>query len=313
MNKEKKISIIVPVYNAEKYLGRCVESIINQSYNNFELILIDDGSTDRSALICDEFAKKDDRIKVYHIENSGPAVARNIGLSMISGAYLTFVDADDQVINDSYSKLIKELEELDVGMIISSWRVTKENNIYEVYLDDDILPSGEMIGLISINDEKYGGGYPWNKLINIEKIKNKLPKFNNSLYVYEDKVWVLELLKHIDNVKLTKTISYNYYIYSSSLSHSSMKIYEKMENKLDALNIILRLLKSENSNYINEFYLIYYASIINFNFIAIKEKKELKPNLIINNKNEIKLMLKNYNWKMKIKYYLVCVFLKKYS
>lgn len=309
---EKKISIIIPVYNAQMYLGRCIDSILNQSYRNLELILVNDGSTDRSGVICDEYAEKDNRIKVRHIENSGPSVARNIGLTMISGSYLTFVDADDQVINDSYLRLVKELEEYDVEMIISSWRICKQSNIYDMSLDDEILPATEMIGLISVNDEKYGGGYPWNKLINLEKLNNKLPEFNDSLYVYEDKVWILELLQHINNVKLTKVISYNYYIYSSSLSHSSKQLYEKIENKLYALDIILQLLKDNNNNYINEFYKIYYVSIIDFNFIAIKEKKELKSNFILNNKSELKLTLKDCNWKIKIKYYLICLFLKKY-
>lgn len=307
---EKKISIIIPVYNAQMYLKRCIDSILNQSYSNFELILVNDGSTDRSGVICDEYAKKDKRIKVRHIENSGPAVARNVGLTMISGSYLTFADADDQIINDSYSKLVKELEEYDVEMIISSWRISKESNIYDIVLDDEILSAKEIFGLISFNDEKYGGGYPWNKLINLEKIKNKLPQFNSLLYVYEDKIWILELLKHINNVKLTKIISYNYYVYNSSLSHSSEKLYEKMENTLYALEIILQLLKDENNNYINEFYKIYYASIIDFNFRAIKEKRKLKPAFLLNNKNKLKLMLKDYNFKIKIKYYLVCLFLK---
>ncbi|WP_207651659.1 glycosyltransferase [Clostridium beijerinckii] len=302
---EKKISIIIPVYNAEKYLRRCIESILNQSYKNFELILIDDGSTDRSGVICDEYCNYDSRVKVCHTENGGPAIARNKGLNMVTGSYLTFVDADDEILDDAYLKLTEELEKHDVEMIVSSWSVSSDDKIRKVLVGDDIISADDMIGLISINDEKYGGGYPWNKFINIEKMKYKLPLFDKSLYVYEDKVWVIEILKYINKVKLTNIISYKYYIYSFSLSHSSNEIHKKTENKMLALEKILYLLKSSNNNYIDEFYKIYCENIINTNYIEAKEKKIMNKKLIKSNMELIKSNFKYYNWKVKIKYYLV--------
>lgn len=305
MDMEKKISIIIPVYNAEKHLRRCIESILNQSYKNFELILIDDGSTDGSGIICDEYCNYDSRIRVCHIENGGPATARNKGLSMITGSYLTFVDADDEILDDEYLKLAEELEKHNVEMVVSSWIVLSDNETREVLVGNDIISADDMIGLISINDEKYGGGYPWNKFINIEKIKDKLPLFDKSLYVYEDKVWVIEILKYINKVKLTNIISYKYYIYSFSLSHSSNEVHKKMENKMLALEKILYLLKSVDNDYINEFYKIYCENIINANYIEVKEKNIISKKLIKNNLKLIKSNFKYYNWKTKIKYYLV--------
>lgn len=95
LNKSKKISIVVPVYNAEKYLDCCIKSILTQSYQNFELLLVDDGSNDSSAEICDNYACKDDRITVIHQKNAGVSAARNAGIAVCSGIYLVFLDADD--------------------------------------------------------------------------------------------------------------------------------------------------------------------------------------------------------------------------
>ena len=97
INQDIKVSIIVPVYNVEKYLSECINSLINQTYKNIEIILVDDGSTDNSGAISDEFAKADDRIIVYHIENRGVSAARNLALSKLTGEYVTFVDSDDWV------------------------------------------------------------------------------------------------------------------------------------------------------------------------------------------------------------------------
>ena len=101
------ISIIVPVYNVEKYLVKCLESIINQTYKYLEIILIDDGSTDGSGRICDEYAKKDNRIKVSHKGNGGLSSARNVGLDMSAGQYIAFVDSDDWLELDMYEYLMK--------------------------------------------------------------------------------------------------------------------------------------------------------------------------------------------------------------
>ena len=114
----KKISVIVPVYNVEQYLERCVDSIINQTYKNLEIILVNDGSTDNSGQLCDELAKKDSRIRVIHKENGGVSEARNFGVKEISGEYVIFIDSDDYInkrmINVLYSQI--KLEEADVSV-----------------------------------------------------------------------------------------------------------------------------------------------------------------------------------------------------
>ena len=118
MNKnEPLISIIVPVYNVEKYLSKCIDSIINQTYKNIEIILIDDGSTDSSGAICDKYALVDSRIHVLHIENSGVSNARNVGLNHATGDYIGFVDSDDYIEPNMYELLLEELIADDVDVV----------------------------------------------------------------------------------------------------------------------------------------------------------------------------------------------------
>ena len=116
-----KISIIIPVYNVENYIERCIDSLISQSYINLEIILVDDGSTDKSGEICDRYAVVDNRIKVIHIKNSGRGEARNIGLSQANGQYIGFVDSDDWVEKDLYKYLIENIEETKADISICAY------------------------------------------------------------------------------------------------------------------------------------------------------------------------------------------------
>ena len=102
-----KISVIVPVYKAEKFLATCIESILNQTYGNLEIILVDDGSPDSCGKICEKYALSDSRVKVVHQKNAGVAAARNVGLDLAEGDYVTFVDSDDYIQPQMYEKLIR--------------------------------------------------------------------------------------------------------------------------------------------------------------------------------------------------------------
>lgn len=113
----KLLSVIVPVYNTEKYLNRCIQSIVNQTYKNLEIILIDDGSTDNSGNLCDKWAKKDDRIIVIHQKNAGVSSARNVGLDIAKGEYITFVDSDDYIENNTYENVVNVFELYKVDIV----------------------------------------------------------------------------------------------------------------------------------------------------------------------------------------------------
>lgn len=137
------LTIIVPIYNTENYLSECIDSILNQSYKNIELILINDGSTDNSGFICDEYSKRDKRIKVIHTENRGVSHARNIGLSIAKGEYITFVDSDDFVSNDIYLENIKILQyDLSIDFIqipindkkITPCIISTQKNLFDAWI-----------------------------------------------------------------------------------------------------------------------------------------------------------------------------------
>lgn len=121
------ISVIVPIYNVECYLKTCIDSIVNQTYSNLEIILVDDGSPDKSPEICDEYAKNDSRVKVIHQENGGLAHARNVGIAKSSGEYLTFIDSDDYVSNDYVESLYKGIAELGADISLASFYPFKDD------------------------------------------------------------------------------------------------------------------------------------------------------------------------------------------
>ena len=113
-----KVSIIIPVYNTGNYLYKCVESVLNQTYKDIEIIIIDDGSKEETAQICDEIAKEDKRIRLIHKQNEGVSVARNIGLDMVTGDYVGFIDSDEWIDLDMFESLVCEMEEYDADIVM---------------------------------------------------------------------------------------------------------------------------------------------------------------------------------------------------
>ena len=134
MNLMYKLSVLVPVYNVEMYLRRCLDSITNQTYKNLEIILVDDGSTDSSGIICDEYAKKDTRIKVIHKKNGGVTSARHIGIENATGSHITFVDSDDWIEIDAYERLLSMDEEIDI--VVGSLVREENGNLINVLKKD---------------------------------------------------------------------------------------------------------------------------------------------------------------------------------
>lgn len=125
-NMQPIVSVVVPVYNVEKYLCRCIDSILNQTFTDFELILADDGSTDSCGAICDAYAAKDSRVKVIHRKNGGVSAARNTGLDAAEGEYIAFVDSDDYIDRDFLQVLVSAMEEVNADVVVSNYR--KEND-----------------------------------------------------------------------------------------------------------------------------------------------------------------------------------------
>lgn len=142
MDKNKLVSIIVPAYNVEQYLSRCIESLLSQTYTNIEIILVDDGSKDSTPTLCDEFAESDSRVVVIHQENKGQCVARNAALDMAQGDYLMFVDSDDYIRRDMVQRMMGVLENEEFDLIRSAYTKVKEQEYSEVKVVED---TGEIV------------------------------------------------------------------------------------------------------------------------------------------------------------------------
>lgn len=212
----KKISIIVPIYKVEQFINKCIDSIVNQSYNNLEIILIDDGSPDRCPEICDEWAKKDSRIKVIHKENGGAASARNAGLEIATGDYIGFVDSDDWIDKDMYEFLIKQLPE-DADFIRCSLRKIGLNSVTEICNNGkiEILTSNEY--LIKLFSNNILNSNCWCKLYKRSIIGNT--KFPENNKIGEDHYFNYLITKKANKIVTVNTSKYNYVIRSNSITN----------------------------------------------------------------------------------------------
>lgn len=209
MGESKLVSVIIPVYNVERYLKKCIDSILNQTYKNLEIILVDDGSTDCSSKICDEYAKNDTRILVIHKVNGGQSEARNIGISESKGEYIFFVDSDDYIEYNAIETMLEIAENKNVDMVIA--------DIYSVNEKGEILNEGK--GQYTFQNESLFSAEeaaqafaeldwgPWNKLYKRSVHKNiYFPKGK----IHEDEAIMFQLFERCDKIVYTNARLYNY-------------------------------------------------------------------------------------------------------
>lgn len=199
--KKLKISIIIPIYNAEKYLHKTINSIIQQDYSCWELILVNDGSTDSSGNICEEYAAKDDRVRVYHQKNSGVSKARNFALDKMLGDYVTFIDSDDWI-EPRYLSNFAVFPYSDCQIVYQGYymdyvgQVAKESTT-------ELPEKGRILHLGAI----------WGKAFSTSIIKNNAIRFDERLNLHEDHVFYYECLKHTRKFKFSSYIGYHYMHY----------------------------------------------------------------------------------------------------
>ncbi|MDD4969987.1 MAG: glycosyltransferase family 2 protein [Paludibacter sp.] len=236
-----KISVIVPVYNAEKYLNKCIDSILNQTFTNFELLLIDDGSKDNSGVICDEYAKKDKRVRVFHLENGGVSTARNSGIENAIGEWINFVDSDDWLEQEVFNDVLKKIRNIKVDLVIWGYRL-----VYPNYSHDIIIPyEGYFINntdtaeLLILCDLKKLLESPCNKLYSNEIIKNKHLRFDFKLSLMEDSKFNWSYFNSVESICSIQKIYYNYRINHNRESLSSKHIDNLIEIRTE--NVIKRL------------------------------------------------------------------------
>lgn len=267
MENSELISIVIPVYNTEKYLKKCVNSILNQTYCNLDIILVDDGSTDNSGKICDELTKADKRIRVFHKENSGVSASRNLGIMEAKGKYIGFVDSDDFIEADMYKILYENMIKYNLDIsICNCYTVTNKEKFYDDHkIKDKILLINNNKYFYKLLHQDYFKYALWNKLYKTEKIKKYM--INNEVHMGEDLLLLAQVAKDCNMFGLDDRPLYNYVIRKGSITNS--KFNEKNLSVMYAYDNVVEIINKYASE--ERFWYIlseYYA----LNDILIKGK-----------------------------------------
>lgn len=259
-----KLSIIVPIYNVEPYLRRCIDSILAQTFTDFELILVDDGSPDNCPSICDEYAAKDPRIVVIHKENGGISDARNAGIDIAKGEYIGFVDSDDWIDQRMYEELIQISTKENVDIVCCAISNCFSNNEIKVWpeLDQDVVYNRDDIISHLYPDIRRIICLPiWNKVFKKELFKTL--RFPTNL-MYEDEYIMLEYLNNCNMVYVCHKAFYNYTCdRQGSLLHSAIseKNYGLLDLTINQYNFYLREKNREQLQYILHKYVTFYIKL----------------------------------------------------
>ncbi|MGU8908540.1 glycosyltransferase family 2 protein [Clostridium perfringens] len=233
-----KFSILVPIYNTETYLKKCINSILEQTYANFELILINDGSTDNCGYICDYYKSIDKRIKVIHKHNSGVSSTKNIGINNSIGEYIVFVDSDDYIEKNFLEVISKEIESQEYEMIFFGFKEeTEDNTIVSVNnVNKNKYYKSEFSECITYLIDNNIFGYQCSKVINSKTIKENNIKFDENISLNEDLLFTFEVLKYTKNIKVLEFSPYHYVRRQESLtSNNQENILETNEYILERI------------------------------------------------------------------------------
>lgn len=240
-----KLSIIVPVYNVEKYLPRCLDSIVAQTFNKWECIMIDDGSQDNSGAICDEYASRDKRFRVIHQDNKGVSSARNVGMDAALGDWIGFVDSDDWIETETYEIAITYAQKSGADVVRWYWRTTDES---ESQAENFVIEEKEL--KISHSKPLHWSfnamvlGIYKHSLIDSQKQRIRC---DEKIFIHEDMLFVYEVLLHSQKIILLDRKFYTYNIHSDSAIHDVT--YKKIENHVQAVEKLERLIKNNKRDY----------------------------------------------------------------
>lgn len=323
-NTAPNISVIIPVYNTEIYLERCINSVLSQTYSNFELILVNDGSKDRSGIICDEYAKKDKRIIVLHKKNEGVSAARNSGIDIVKGKYIIFIDSDDYVESDffEYAYSMVVLNKVDIfisGLIIETYldgKITNEKK--HCITADKMYTTKTLLEDLLIHYPQICICGPWCKLYSVKLIKSNNLYFSHELNYGEDTYFNLDFLAKTKKIYFSSASFYHYVrdrneSLFSRFHRDTYEVHTLIYNKMRKLMIQ----QSCNTEAIARFERLYFSMLISglheyYRFykqttkterkimmIKISNNKYIKKYKIIsmnNVKTKILLLLLKYRW-----------------
>lgn len=302
-----EISIIVPVYNVERYLKSCIESILSQSYGDFELLLIDDGSTDKSGEICDEYKELDSRVHVYHKENGGVCSARNIGLDNATGNFYLLCDSDDIIHTNLLSICLKIIKEEKLDCLVYGYK-TFSGEIYESHKSDsdvkEVLTMNNVLALKTVMEGKIFRMLACNKFYSASLWENiRFPE--NRKYGDDTSVTYL-LLDKCKKLGYIKNPLYFYRMHEDSALHQKVSLINFQ--LLDAYDELIQYIKNNHNMLLEDAYYAYSVRLFDFfpkiinDFTLIKEIRKY----II--KHFIKLFLnKRITYKQKIMLFVLCL------
>ncbi len=266
---KSEISIIVPVYNAEKYLSRCIDSILGQTFNNFECILINDGSLDNSPAICDDYARKDSRIRVIHQENRGVSAARNVGIDASQGKWIGFVDSDDWIEPTMYEQLYLDACKSNADVIICSFFGQFKK------ISCKLLTSPKALELLFL--PKGFGGFSFLRLVKAQKIKGKV-KYSEKLSYMEDIHFFYKLFKDCHSIYWHTIPLYHYEDNPESITNQ----YGFTNHVGSAFNMLQDLIKNEENNSIKKAVQVMFLCLIaNISVFYIKNNDLNNKSFII--------------------------------
>lgn len=287
-----KISIIVPVYNVEKYLKRCLDSLINQTLKDIEIICVNDGSKDSSLQILEEYAQKDSRIVIYNQENSGLSVARNTGLEHVNGEYIGFVDSDDWVDLDFYAKLYNSAKNNNADIAVADFvrehhnKKPKRLNIKEekIYTKPE-----DKFMVCKVHRE----GCVWNKIYRTEFIKSINLKFVPKMY-YEDRDFTVRSLYFSKILVTTPNTYYRYFVNPKSIVNKKRNNIQD-EHYILVRQQVLQFIKEHNINVPDGLYKaeIYRYKLFGITLFTIKESIKSKYVFLFGKIQFFRMRLKN--------------------
>lgn len=279
MEQKEKISVIIPVYNVEQYLNACIESVVGQTYTNLEIILVDDGSTDKSGKICDLWAEKDSRVRVMHKENSGPADTRNAGLSCVSGDLIGFVDADDVAFPEMYSELYQFLKKESAQICCCNAKIGNSFDIPEntcinepcarLYDRQEAMKALVMEDGITVT--------VWNKLY--RKTVTDGVFFDSGRYI-DDEFWMYQVIDKAERIVSVDSELYGYRQRDNSLmaQHYSLKHLDLLDARAARLEFLEKkypeLVSPARCNLRFECIRAYQLSILNMSGDDLREGKK---------------------------------------
>lgn len=296
MNKPH-ISIVVPVYNVENYLPQCLNSILSQSYKNYELIVVDDGSTDRSSEICDEFGKRDNRIKVLHKKNGGVGSARNYGLSMVSGEWLIFIDSDDYLLDGA----------LDI-MVNFSYKRDSDYFLFGICTEEYVLSDAKKIGVQQANPRWLIGRMleycissgPFARVFKTSIAKSIM--FNEKLKIGEDLLYNIQYLLQCNSCQIIDKYVYFYRSNPNSVMHSRHLTSEYIALNDEVNNFFSNTRKNDFENELATFNVINLTQSIIYSrmFPSFQMKCTIRdyirkfPSTIIHHDRYVKFLMKSF-------------------